>query len=99
MVATNFTIRTPVVGDLIIESDSLSNLRAICTDPVRYEDQGWYGTQNTDLLKGDLIRLRTGSAQTKFKWVKGHGEDNYSNERADALADTGRKQNISVGIG
>ena len=76
--------------DLVIESDSLSSLRAICTDLVRYKDQGWYGIQNTDLLKGILIRLRTRPAQTEFRWVKGHDEEKYGNKRADALADTGR---------
>ena len=67
-------------------------------DSVKYEDQGWNGTQNADLLKGILIRLRTRPAQTEFKWVKGHDEDNYGNERADALADTGRERNISVAL-
>ena len=91
-------LRQNEVDDLIIESDSLSSLRAICSDSVRYEDQGWHGTQNKDLLKGILIRLRTRPAQTEFKWVKGHDEDNYGNERADMLADTGREQDISVAL-
>jgi ribonuclease HI len=91
-------LRQNEVDDLIIESDSLSSLRAICTDSVRYEDQGWYGIQNADLLKGILVRLRTRPAQTEFRWVKGHDEENYGNGRADALADTGREQNIPVAL-
>jgi len=42
-----------------------------------------------DLLKGILIRLRTRPARTAFTWVKGH-EENYGNNRADELANTGR---------
>ena len=60
-------LRQNEVDDLIIESDSLSSLRAICRDSVRYEDQGWNGTQNADLLKRILVRLRTRPAQVE-KW-------------------------------
>jgi len=52
--------------------------------------------QNSDLLKGILIRLRTRPAQTAFRWVKGHDESNYGNSRADALVDEGREQDIPV---
>ena len=52
--------------------------------------------QNTDLLTGILISLRTGPAQTTFRWVRGHEEDNNSNKRADAPADTGRENDIPV---
>ena len=60
-------LRQNEVDDLIIESDSLSSVRAICRDSVRYKDQGWNGTQNTDLLKHILVRLRTRPAQVE-KW-------------------------------
>ena len=30
--------------------------------------------------------------------MKGHDKENYGNERADALADTGREQNILVAL-
>ena len=82
--------------DLIIESDSLSSLRAICKDSVKYEDLDWEGVSNADLLKGILIRLRTRPATTEFKWVKGHDKENYGNSRADALADAGREQEITM---
>jgi hypothetical protein len=52
--------------------------------------------QNTDLLKGILIRLRARPAKTGFRWVKGHDERNYGNNRADELADTGREQEVPV---
>lgn len=35
-------------------------------------------------------------AQTEFKWVKSHDEESYGNERAGALPDTRREQNIPV---
>ena len=68
---------------------------AICTHSNKYEDLNWSGIQNADLLKSMIIRLRTRPAQTAFKWVKGH-DDNYGNDRADALADAGRDNNSSV---
>ena len=68
----------------------------ICKDSTKYEDQAWNGVQNSDLLKGILIRLRTRPAQTKFQWVKGHDKNNYGNHRADALADEGREQDVPV---
>ena len=55
----------------------------------KYKDLNWLGIQNAELLKGILIRLRTRPAQTAFTWVKGHKE-NYRNNRADELANTGR---------
>lgn len=46
--------------DLTIESGSMESIKAICKNSVKYEDQGWDGIQDTDLLlKGILIRLRT----------------------------------------
>jgi len=57
----------------------------------KYEDLNWLGVQNVDLLKSILIKLRTRTARTAFKWVKGHEEENYGNNRADALANAGRE--------
>ena len=82
--------------DLKILSDSLTSLRAICTDSAKYEDQNWHKVKNADLLKSILIRLRTRPACTTFKWVKGHAEENYGNSRADALADQGRESDQLV---
>jgi len=62
----------------------------ILTLSDKYEDLNWSGIQNSDLLKSILIKLRTRTARTSFKWVKGH-EDNYGNNRADALANAGRE--------
>ena len=90
------TLRQNETDDLMIESDSLSSLRAICKDSIKYEDLNWINVQNADLLKGILIRLRTRPAQTEFRWVKGHDENNYGNSRADALADTGRETDHPV---
>jgi len=52
-------LRQNETNDLEIESDSLTSLRAICSHSEKYEDLNWHGIQNSDLLKGILIRLRT----------------------------------------
>src|SRR5258708_36105336 len=80
---------------MVIESDSLISLRAICIQSNTYEDINWSGIQNSDLLKGILIRLCTRHAKTSFRWVKGHAKD-YRNNRADALANTGRENDSIV---
>ena len=79
--------------DLEIESDSLTSLRVICSHAEMYEDQNWSGVRNSGLLKAILINLRTRPVCMAFKWVKGH-EDNYRNNRADALANEGRESNL-----
>jgi len=89
------TLRRNEVDDLKIKSDSLTSLRAICVDAEGYEDQDWLGARNADLIKAILIRLRTRPARTAFRWVKGH-DDNYGNNRADALANEGRDSNEPV---
>ena len=92
-------LRQNEVDDLLIESDSLTSLKAICIDSIKYEDLNWNGVLNADLLKSVLIKLRTRPAQTEFKWVKGHDENNYGNDRADALADIGREQEQTTRTG
>jgi len=69
----------------------------ICNLSEKYEDLNWIGVQNTDLLKGILIRLHTRPAQTSFQWVKGQ-DDNYSNNRVDELANEGRETILEVEI-
>jgi ribonuclease HI len=82
-------------NDLVIESDSLTSLRAICNLSNTHEDLNWSGIQNADLLKGILIRLRTRLAKTSFRWVKGHA-NNYGNSQADHLANPGRESEFSL---
>jgi ribonuclease HI len=60
------TLRQNETDDLIIESDSLTSLRVICKDSMKYEDIGWTDIKNTDLLKGILIRLRTRPVKMEF---------------------------------
>jgi ribonuclease HI len=81
--------------DLVIESDSLTSLRAICNLSNTHEDLNWSGIRNADLLKGILIRLRTRLAKTSFRWVKGHA-NNYGNNQADHLANAGRESEFSL---
>jgi len=77
------------------ESDSLTSLRAIRTYTNKYEDLNWSDISNSDLLKSILIKSRTRPARTTFKWVKGH-ENNYSNIKADALANAGRENDAQM---
>jgi len=83
-------LRQNECNDLEIEPDSLTSLKAICSDAEKYEDRNWLDVQNADLLKSILIKLRTRPARTAFKWVKGH-DDNYGNNEADKLANEGRE--------
>jgi len=52
-------LRQNETNDLEIESNSLTSLRAICSHLEKYKDLNWHRIQNSDLLKGILIRLRT----------------------------------------
>ena len=63
-------LRQNETDDLIVELDSLSSLRAIRKDSIKYEDLNWNGVQNEDLLKNILIKLRMRPAQTEFRWVR-----------------------------
>ena len=83
-------LKQNTMDDLVIESDSLSNLRAICNQLDKFKDLNWSGVKNADILKGILVRLHSRPAKTAFKWVKGH-EFNYGNIKADELADVGRE--------
>ena len=92
------TLRRNETDNLTIESKSLMNLRTICKESAKHEDQGWNGTQNSDLLKGILIRLRTRPARMEFRWVKGGNENNDGNEKANKLAEAGKEQGEQVTV-
>ncbi|RDX52284.1 hypothetical protein OH76DRAFT_1345381 [Lentinus brumalis] len=53
-----------------------------------WERKGWLGIANSELLRDVLARLRSRSAPTTFRWVKGH-TGLTGNEGADNLAKAG----------
>jgi hypothetical protein len=53
-----------------------------------YEDKGWIGIKNKDMIQKIAYLLRIRQAETGFKWVKGHSGDR-GNEEADKLANIG----------
>jgi ribonuclease HI len=75
--------------DLLIFSDSLTSLNAICGSITKWEDIGWHKVKNADFLMEILSLLRTRPSICEFKWVKAH-DQNEGNNHADRLADEGR---------
>ncbi|KAI0653304.1 hypothetical protein C8Q70DRAFT_928014, partial [Cubamyces menziesii] len=53
-----------------------------------WERRGWIGIENADVIREIVAALRSRSAQTTFRWVKGHSGVE-GNERADRLAAEG----------
>ncbi|KAG2140057.1 ribonuclease H-like protein [Suillus clintonianus] len=69
-------------------TDSKYVIDGMTTHLQVWEDRGWIGIANKELLKATAYNLRKRSAQTTFLWVKGHN-GNLGNEEADALASEG----------
>jgi ribonuclease HI len=76
---------TPNFVRLEIRSDSLTTIEGLTKHLKDWEDIGWIGVKNSDLLKVAAYQLRKRSAPTYFQWVKGHSGDR-GNDGADALA-------------
>ncbi|EIW54203.1 uncharacterized protein TRAVEDRAFT_132658 [Trametes versicolor FP-101664 SS1] len=55
-----------------------------------WERQGWQGVANAPIIRNLVGLLRTRSAPTTFRWVKGHARV-HGNEEADALAASGAR--------
>ncbi|EIN07268.1 ribonuclease H-like protein [Punctularia strigosozonata HHB-11173 SS5] len=73
---------------ILFKTDSMYVIDGLTAHLPRWEDIGWTGIANSDLLKATAFHLGRRSATTDFLWVKGHsGEE--GNERADALAKEG----------
>ena len=73
------------MNELEIESDSLSSLRAICNLlKIRRSELVW-----STKCGSPKRHPPDETSRTAFKRVRGH-EDNYSNNRADVLANEGR---------
>ncbi|KAI0653669.1 hypothetical protein C8Q70DRAFT_927226 [Cubamyces menziesii] len=57
----------------------------------KWERVGWVDVSNSDLLQELVALLRTRSATTTFRWVKGHSGD-PGNDGADRLAKEGARK-------
>ena len=78
----------PRKADLTIITDSQYVIQALNHSLQTWEDTGWTNTQNAEWLRATAYHLRSRSAPTRFKWVKGHN-GTRGNEEADKLATTG----------
>ena len=79
---------TPPFATLHIITDSKYVIKGLTDLIHRWERDGWHRTRNSDAIVRLVAKLRKRSAQTTFKWVKGHDGDE-GNEGADALAKEG----------
>jgi ribonuclease HI len=70
---------------LQIRSDSLTTIEGLTKNLTEWEDIGWIGVKNSELLKVAAYQLRKRNAPTYFQWVKGHSGER-GNDGADELA-------------
>lgn len=73
---------------LHIVSDSRLVVDGFTKHLPTWEDKGWIGVKCAEFFKRAVAGLRARSAETTFRWVKGH-DGNRGNEGADALAKAG----------
>lgn len=77
----------PFVG-LHIVTDSKYAADGLTVHADRWEQRGWKNVANAAVFQDVLARLRHRSAETTFRWVKGH-DMVEGNEGADVLAKLG----------
>jgi ribonuclease HI/exonuclease III len=82
----------PDFVSLQINSDSLTTIEGLTKHLEHWEDTGWIGVKNSELLKVAAYNLRRRSAPTEFQWVKGHSGI-AGNDGADALAGEAAERN------
>ena len=78
----------PNFYELSIVSDSRYVIEGLTKHLPEWEDKGWIGVENAEMFKRAAYLLKTRTAPTTFKWVKGHS-GNLGNEESDALAKEG----------
>ncbi|EIW64008.1 uncharacterized protein TRAVEDRAFT_110801 [Trametes versicolor FP-101664 SS1] len=71
-----------------VVSDSKYVVDGLTKHLPAWEQRGWIGVANADIIKETVALLRTRSAPTTFRWVKGHA-DEIGNVEADKLAKIG----------
>ena len=79
---------SPRTADLTIVTDSQYAIKALTHSIQTWEDSGWTNVHNAEWLEATAFHLRNRNAPTRFKWVKGHN-DNQGNEEVDKLAAIG----------
>ncbi|KAH9852906.1 hypothetical protein C2E23DRAFT_729714 [Lenzites betulinus] len=65
--------------------------KGLTTQLEGWEDRGWLGVENEEILRRVVARLRRRGAITTLQWIKGHSGD-PGNEGADRLAAEGARQ-------
>ena len=83
----------PITADLTIITDSQYAIKALNHSLQDWEDTGWSNARNTDWIEAAAYHLRSRSAPTRFKWVRGHN-GTQGNEEADKLAAIGVNKTI-----
>ncbi|KAG0693889.1 hypothetical protein DFH29DRAFT_792098, partial [Suillus ampliporus] len=79
---------------LQIITDSQYVMDGLTSHLAHWEDQGWIGIENKALWKAVAYHARKCAAETLFRWVKGHSNDE-GNKQADHLAQLGALQCIT----
>ncbi|KAG6894619.1 hypothetical protein C0992_005383, partial [Termitomyces sp. T32_za158] len=75
----------PAESNLKIDLDSKYVIERVTKHLDKDEDSGYIGTQNADLIRMTVARLRSRKTKTEVRWVKGHAGATR-NEGADKLA-------------
>lgn len=75
----------PPFAPLHIVSDSKYVIEGLTIHLPKWERRGWIGVANADVVQETVALLRSRSARTTFRWVKGHAGIE-GNEEADKLA-------------
>lgn len=79
---------------LHIKTDSKYVINGLTKHLKSWEDRGWIGVSNKDILKATSTALRLRGSPTYFEWVKGHSGIN-GNEGADEKANEGANKQIA----
>lgn len=78
-------------------SDSKYTIHGMTKYLKDYEDRGWIGVANANILRPTAYRLRKRSTCTIFEWVKGHSGVE-GNERSDKMANEGARMERGANI-
>lgn len=82
--------KVPPFVPLHIVSDSTYVVDGLTKHLPHWEQRGWIGVANADIIRDVAALLRSRSALTTFRWVKGHARTR-GNEEADKLAGEGAR--------